>query len=308
MLPKGILINSLRGFCMALADSVPGVSGGTIAFLLGFYDKFIGSLDDLFHGTTENRKTAMRFLAKLACGWIIGFCLSALVLTSFFDSHTYEVSSLFMGFIVLSIPIVAAEEKETLKGRAKSLVFTLAGVVLVVGITLINPANENGIDVSAGSLDVGLAAYVFFAAMIAISAMVLPGISGSTLLLIFGLYVPIMSAVRAVMGFNLSYLPVLLIFIAGVACGILLFIRLIRMCLTRFRSQSIYTVIGMMIGSLYSIIQGPLTLSIPQPAMSLETFSILFFIIGGVVVGGLQLLKTHLEDPSDAPEKTSESK
>lgn len=308
MLPKGILINSLRGFCMALADSVPGVSGGTIAFLLGFYDKFIGSLDDLFHGTTENRKTAMRFLAKLACGWIIGFCLSALVLTSFFDSHIYEVSSLFMGFIVLSIPIVAAEEKETLKGRAKSLVFTLAGVVLVVGITLINPANGNGIDVSAGSLDVGLAAYVFFAAMIAISAMVLPGISGSTLLLIFGLYVPIMSAVRAVMGFNLSYLPVLLIFIAGVACGILLFIRLIRMCLTRFRSQSIYTVIGMMIGSLYSIIQGPLTLSIPQPAMSLETFSILFFIIGGVVVGGLQLLKTHLEDPSDAPEKTSESK
>lgn len=281
---------------MALADSVPGVSGGTIAFLLGFYDRFIGSLDDLFHGKKNDRLEAIRFLAKLAIGWIVGFGISAAVLTSFFDSHIYEVSSLFMGFIVFAIPVVALEEKRSLQGRWGNLAFTLAGIALVVAVTLLNPASGAGVNVATEHLDFGLVAYVFFAAMIAISAMVLPGISGSTLLLIFGLYVPIMGAVRSVMGFDFAYAPILGVFVLGVVCGVLLFVRLIRFCLRRYRSQTIYCIVGMMIGSLYSITQGPLTLASPMPAMGLGRFSVLFFLIGGAVVAGLQLLKRKLDD------------
>ncbi len=281
---------------MALADSVPGVSGGTIAFLLGFYDRFIGSLDDLFHGKKNDRLEAIRFLAKLAIGWIVGFGMSAAVLTSFFDSHIYEVSSLFMGFIVFAIPVVALEEKRSLQGRWGNLAFTVAGIALVVAVTLLNPASGAGVNVAIEHLDFGLVAYVFFAAMIAISAMVLPGISGSTLLLIFGLYVPIMGAVRSVMGFDFAYAPILGVFVLGVACGVLLFVRLIRFCLRRYRSQTIYCIVGMMIGSLYSITQGPLTLASPMPAMGLGQFSVLFFLIGGAVVAGLQLLKRKLDD------------
>ena len=287
-----LIVNSVRGFCMALADSVPGVSGGTVAFLLGFYDRFIGSLDDLFHGARAARFAAVRFLLKLGAGWAIGFGLSALVLTSFFDTHIYEVSSLFMGFIVFAIPIVVREELDALRKRLPYLAFAVVGVAFVVAVTLLSPVSGEGIDV-------GLVAYVFLAAMAAISAMVLPGISGSTLLLIFGLYVPIMGAVRATMGLDLSYLPILMVFAAGIACGMLLFVRLIRMCLERFRSQTIYAIIGMMLGSLFSITQGPLTLSEPQPAMSLDTFSIVFFLIGGAVVGGLQLLRSRLEEPAE---------
>ncbi len=281
---------------MALADSVPGVSGGTIAFLLGFYDRFIGSLDDLFHGKKNDRLEAIRFLAKLAIGWIVGFGISAAVLTSFFDSHIYEVSSLFMGFIVFAIPVVALEEKRSLQGRWGNLAFTVAGIALVVAVTLLNPASGAGVNVAIEHLDFGLVAYVFFAAMIAISAMVLPGISGSTLLLIFGLYVPIMGAVRSVMGFDFAYAPILGVFVLGVVCGVLLFVRLIRFCLRRYRSQTIYCIVGMMIGSLYSITQGPLTLASPMPAMGLGQFSVLFFLIGGAVVAGLQLLKRKLDD------------
>lgn len=293
---KNLAINFIRGFCMALADSVPGVSGGTIAFLLGFYDRFIGSLDDLFHGKKNDRLEAIRFLAKLAIGWIVGFGISAAVLTSFFDSHIYEVSSLFMGFIVFAIPVVALEEKRSLQGRWGNLAFTLAGIALVVAVTLLNPASGAGVNVAIEHLDFGLVAYVFFAAMIAISAMVLPGISGSTLLLIFGLYVPIMGAVRSVMGFDFAYAPILGVFVLGVVCGVLLFVRLIRFCLCRYRSQTIYCIVGMMIGSLYSITQGPLTLASPMPAMGLGQFSVLFFLIGGAVVAGLQLLKRKLDD------------
>ncbi len=68
-----MIINFIRGFCMALADSVPGVSGGTVAFLLGFYDKFIGSLDSLIAGNLEEKKKAVIFLIKLGIGWGIGF-------------------------------------------------------------------------------------------------------------------------------------------------------------------------------------------------------------------------------------------
>ena len=79
------IIQFIRGFCMALADSVPGVSGGTIAFLLGFYDKFIDSIDDLLTGTKEERKDAFVFLIKLGIGWISGFVIAVLILTSVFE-------------------------------------------------------------------------------------------------------------------------------------------------------------------------------------------------------------------------------
>ena len=64
------VIQFIRGFCMALADSVPGVSGGTVAFLLGFYDEFIGSIDDLISGNMEKKKKALFFLIKLGIGWV----------------------------------------------------------------------------------------------------------------------------------------------------------------------------------------------------------------------------------------------
>lgn len=292
---KNLILNFIRGFCMALADSVPGVSGGTIAFLLGFYDKFIGSLDDLFRGDGKQRKEAFVFLIKLGIGWIIGFGLSVLILTEVFDSHIYAISSLFIGFIICAIPIVVREEKKALKSNYKSALFLVLGAALVILITVLNSSAAAGAGRSVEHLTLGLGVYVFVAAMIAISAMVLPGISGSTLLLVFGLYMPIMTAVKECMHLNFAYLPAVLIFIVGVICGVLLFVRLIKMALKNFRSQSIYAIIGLMVGSLYSITQGPLTLTVPQPAMTIGTFNILFFIIGAVVVLGLQVLKGVME-------------
>ena len=72
------LVQFIRGFCMALADSVPGVSGGTVAFLLGFYDQFIDSIDDLITGSREKKKAALFFLIKLGTGWVCGMILGFL--------------------------------------------------------------------------------------------------------------------------------------------------------------------------------------------------------------------------------------
>ena len=92
-----VFLNAVRGFCMALADSVPGVSGGTIAFLLGFYDEFINSLNDLMGRDSKKRKKAFLFLVKLGIGWIIGFGMSVLILASLFEAHIYQISSVFFG-------------------------------------------------------------------------------------------------------------------------------------------------------------------------------------------------------------------
>ena len=289
------LINGIRGFCMALADSVPGVSGGTIAFILGFYDKFINSLDDLAYGDREKKKKALFFLFKIILGWIVGMVLADLILTSLFEKHIYAVSSVFIGFIVFSIPLIVKEEKKTLKGKYQNLIFTLLGIIAVVLITYLNPVTGDANAVDVSKLSMGLGFYVFVVAMIAISAMVLPGISGSTLLLIFGLYVPIISAIKELLHLNFDYLPVLIVFGLGVLTGILMVVRFIKLALKKYRSQSIYCILGLMVGSIYAIIMGPTTLSVPQEALSFSTFSILFFLIGGLVIIGLEQLKKILE-------------
>lgn len=288
---KEIIMNFINGFCMALADSVPGVSGGTVAFLLGFYDKFIGSLDNIFRGKKEDKIEALKYLVKLGIGWIIGFGLSVSILADIFDVQIYKISSVFLGFIIFAIPIVIYEEKDTLKNKWKEMLFILLGIAVVVAITLVNPASGTGINVSASGLNIGLIIYVFIAAMVAITAMVLPGISGSTLLLIFGLYVPIISALKELMHMNFSYLPVVIIFILGVLAGVALCVRLIRKALEKYRAQTVYCIIGLMLGSLFSIVMGPTTLEVPKDPMSFSTFSILFFVIGGAIILGLQGLK-----------------
>ncbi len=289
------LINGIRGFCMALADSVPGVSGGTIAFILGFYDKFINSLDRLMFGKKEERKKALVFLIKIGIGWVIGFVFAVLILTKLFQTEIYKVSSVFLGFIIFSIPLIIKQEKECLKGRYVNLIFTLIGIAIVVLVTYFNPMSGEGKVVDISNLNFGLIAYVFVVGMVAISAMVLPGISGSTLLLIFGLYIPIMNAIKEFLHMNFSYFPVLLTFGLGIIAGIIVVIKLIKMALKKFRSQTIYCILGLMLGSLYAIVMGPTTLDVPKDPMSIETFSIIFFVIGGAIIFALERVKAVLE-------------
>lgn len=289
------IINAIRGFCMALADSVPGVSGGTIAFVLGFYDKFINSLDRLVFGNRDEKKESIFFLFKLGIGWFIGMIFAVLVLTNLFQNHIYEVSSVFIGFIIFSLPVIIKEEKNVLKGKYKNLIFMLLGILVVSLITYFNPMSASSNNVNISHLNFSLGLYIFVAAMIAISAMVLPGISGSTLLLIFGLYIPIISAIKELLHFNFSYLGALIFFGFGVIMGICLVIKLIKLALKKYRSQMMYLIIGLMIGSLYAIVMGPTTLEVPTDPMSFKTFSILFFILGGLVIFGLEKLKSILE-------------
>lgn len=284
------VLQFIRGFCMALADSVPGVSGGTIAFLLGFYDQFIDSIDDLITGDKEKKKSALFFLIKLGIGWVCGMVLAMLILASVFEAHIYAISSLFIGFIIFAIPIVIREEKECLLAKKAAIPFILVGIAVVCAITYFNPVG-GGEGVNLEHLTPGLGLFVFVAGMITISAMVLPGISGSTLLLIMGLYLPIVKAIKDILHLDLAAFPTVFLFGCGVLVGAFSVVKLIRKALEHFRAQTIYMIIGLMIGSIYAVIMGPTTLDVPQKAMSIHEFNIIFFIIGGALIIGLQKLK-----------------
>lgn len=309
MKAKQLIVTMVHGFCMALADSVPGVSGGTVAFLLGFYDNFISSLNDLMTGNLESKKKALVYLVKLGIGWAIGFIASVLVLASVFEAHIYSISSLFIGFILFAIPVVIYEERECLKEKLWTMFMILFGAGGVAALTFFTVGDSTNA-VSLEHPTIGTYLYVFMVGAIAICAMVLPGISGSTLLLIFGLYISIIGAIKETLTLNLQYVPLLFCFGIGVIVGIVSIVRLIRIALEKWRSATVFLIIGMMLGSLYSVAMGPTTLTdadknpLGWPPLDFSSFSILFFLIGGAIIVGMQLLgsaksKTASQDKTE---------
>ena len=284
----------VHGFCMALADSVPGVSGGTIAFIMGFYDQFIGSINNLVFGKMRQKKQAFRYLFKLGIGWLIGMGMAVLALSSLFESHIYMISSLFIGFIAGSLPVVVHEEYQSFRKVMKGFFFLCLGIFTVVIITWLNGR------IGAGTADMAsmsplLGIKLFFIGMIAISAMFLPGISGSTLLLIFGMYIPVINAVRGLISMNFACFPALMIFGLGVLTGAVTVVRLIQFCLENYRTQSVYMILGMMIGSFYAIIMGPTTLENALPALNLGSLNLVAVFIGLGLVLGMHFIKEWSE-------------
>ncbi|MBD9098196.1 DUF368 domain-containing protein [bacterium] len=282
-----MIIDFIRGFFMALADSVPGVSGGTIAFLMGFFDKFINSLNYLMKGTKEEKIKSIKFLAKIFVGWIVGMGLAVTILANLFDKEIYKMSSLFLGFIIAAIPVMIMEEKESVKGKYKNIIWAIVGA----GVVILLSSLKMGSNLDLTHLNIVMFIYIFIAGMLAISAMVLPGISGSTILLSFGLYIPVINGVKDFLHFDFSSFTLLFALGLGILFGVATVLRLIKKLLDNHRSAIVYAIIGMMIGSLYAIVIGPTTLKVPQDAMTLKTFSIIFFIIGVVIVLAFQQVK-----------------
>lgn len=130
-----MLHTMLNGLAMALADSVPGVSGGTIAYILGFYERFINALHALFSKSPAQRKEAILYFCKFGIGWLIGMGSSVIVLTSIFDTNIYFLSSVFIGLTVAAIPYILRAESATLSKSYSSSIFVLIGVLMVALLT-----------------------------------------------------------------------------------------------------------------------------------------------------------------------------
>ncbi len=298
-----LLKNAINGFCMAIANSVPGVSGGNIALLLGFYDDFISAINDVIY-SKENRRRGLAYLLMLGLGWLVGIVGAIFLIDAILEEHIYAISSLFFGFMLCSLPVMVYDERECLKGKYYNIVFTLLGFGVIVGVTYASASITGGADLTV--LSPILAVKLFFAGLLSIAAMLLPGISGSTVFLMFGLYQPIMSAFKSLLTLDMRVVPCLLFLGLGAVTGFLCTVKLVKLCLRRFRSQTVYATLGMLLGSLYSLLMGPATLDNPKPPMTPRLFNWPLIAVGAVVVSALEFFKFRRDKRNEKIKSTSQ--
>lgn len=131
-----MITTMLHGMAMALADSVPGVSGGTVAFIPGFYERFLGALHDLIRGSGARRRAAFWYLFRFGLGWAAGMGASVLVLSQIFEKNIYFLSSAFLGLTVGAIPFILREEGKNI--RPQDADFFLLGAALVAAFSFLS--------------------------------------------------------------------------------------------------------------------------------------------------------------------------
>ena len=286
-------LTAFHGFCMALADSVPGVSGGTIAFILGVYDRFLDALHQLFGTDKDARRAAVRYLLQLGLGWVVGMVASVAALAELFASQVYFMSSLFLGLTLASFPFVIRAERRVLHGQVRNCPFALFGLLLVVLLTLLR-TNAAGVAIRFAGAPVWMLGYIFLSGAVAITAILLSA----------GVSLPAIGAIKAFLGLDLSVMPGLIALGLGVIAGIGLSIHAIRTALRKYRSQMDWLILGLMAGSLYAIVMGPAGLDAPQPPVSLQSFDWLGFILGICLLLGLEALR-RAQTPGPAAPKES---
>ena len=229
----------------------------------------------------------------------MGACV--LALSKLFEAHIYFTSSLFLGPTLASFPFVIRAERDSLRGQERYAPFAVFGALLVVSLTLLR-TNAAGISIRFAGAPLWMLGYIFFSGAVAITAMVLPGISSSTILLIEGVYLPAIQAVRAFFGFDFSVFPGLIALGFGVLAGIGLSIHAIRAALKKYRPQMVWPILGLMAGSLYAIVMGPAGLDAPQAPVRLASFDFAGFALGIAILLGLEALRKWMaQRPASKP-------
>jgi len=258
----------LKGMAMGAADTVPGVSGGTIAFITNIYEELIFSiqacnLKALKILYKDGIKLAWKhingeFLLILFLGIISSAILFANIVSIFLDNFETYVMSFFIGLILASSLYIW--RKIRVNGWLSYLLF-LGGVLLAVLLNFI-PQGQSQTSIF----------YIFFSGAIAICAMILPGISGAFILLLLGAYESVLEAVRTI------DLIILLSFISGCIVGLISFSNLLAYLIGYWRQQTLTFLLGVLLGSLYII--WPSQLSAEEFSFSLWGGCTLLIVIG----------------------------
>lgn len=235
--------NLYRGLIMGASDVVPGVSGGTIAVILGIYEQLIEAINGIF---SRNFKKHLSFLIPLGVGVVTAIFLLAGVIEWLFEHYPRQTQFTFLGLIVGVLPFLFQQSKARENFKISHILFLIIGAVIVGSMAFFR-ANE-----TAPVTDFETSTYIwlFLSGFIASAAMILPGISGSFLLLIIGSYTTIISAIS-----NLNLLVVVIVG-TGIILGILMMSKVIRFFLTAFPHMTYALVIGMVIGSVFVIFPG----------------------------------------------------
>lgn len=308
-LPEAAVL-AAKGFCMGVSDIIPGVSGGTIAFITGIYEQLLAAIASL-DGVAIRRAAALdvkgvlarvhlRFILALATGIAVAIVGTSRVVHRLLDDYPVQTWSLFFGLILASILFIG----KRIKDWRSSVLFLIVGAVgawKLVGLIPVQTPESP--------------LFLVLCGMIAICAMILPGISGSFLLLILGKYRYVTGAVKA------FWLPenmlILLPFAVGALIGITVFSRVLRYCLARYHDPTMALLTGFMIGAMRKVwpwqdeIRSVMirdkkhvleTAMVLPESLSMEVLSAIGLMVAGfVAVLLLEKLAATEEDASAAP-------
>lgn len=241
---KDYIVIGLKGMAMGAADVVPGVSGGTIAFISGIYEELLGSISNVNLGLfktlkNEGFKIAWKqlngnFLLSLFIGIFISILSLAKAIKYLLENEPILLWSFFFGLVLASIIYIA---KQISKWNFISIIILVLGAFLAYYITTLNPL----VSESSSSF------YIFFAGAIAICAMILPGISGSFILVLLGAYKPVLGAL------NDKDFKTIFTFIAGAVIGLLSFSKVLKWLFANYKNYTLAALTGFIMGSLNKI-------------------------------------------------------
>ena len=241
---KDYFLISLKGIAMGAADVVPGVSGGTIAFISGIYEELLQSISNIKLGLlktlkNEGFKAAWtelngNFLLSLFIGIIVSFLSLAKVISWLLETHPILLWSFFFGLVLASIIYVA---KQIEKWNVISILLLIATTAIAYVITTLPPLVSEDSSMP----------FIFLAGAIAICAMILPGISGSFILVLLGAYKPVLNALTN------KDIPVIVVFMLGEITGLLSFSRVLKWLFANYKNFTLAALTGFIIGSLNKI-------------------------------------------------------
>ena len=248
------IFDMLKGMVMGIANVIPGVSGGTMAVSMGIYDKLIGSITHLF----KDLKKSIITLLPIGLGMVIGILALARVIEFMFERIPVQTNTFFIGLIAGGLPMIIKEVKGQ-KIKLSGIVGFLVFFVLVIGMAALDGASGNNAEFSKGITDI---IKLFGAGIVAAATMVIPGVSGSMMLMLLGYYEPVISAVneavdglRGVEGASFaSALFVLIPFGIGVVIGIFAIAKLIEWLFSKFKLTVYWAIIGLISASPIAII------------------------------------------------------
>lgn len=301
---KECFMLAIKGSAMGAADVIPGVSGGTIAFMTGIFEELVGSINSfdatavrlLLTGKVVNfwKHINGTFLASVGSGILLSVLTLAKLMLYLLNNHPIETWAFFFGLIVASSMFIL----RSIKGwDILSVVMTVMGIILGVTVCTLSPT-ETPNDLW----------FIFLSGAIAICAMILPGISGSFILLILGKYEYIMETItRLTAGDFSTTLPVIVVFGAGAATGIISFSKFLHWLLGKFHKQTLLVMAGFIIGSLVKVwpwsnmdaIKASQFQNVPEDALYLIPVeqvdmhymgAIIFAFVGFLLVTGVELM------------------
>ena len=270
----------LKGMVMGIANIIPGVSGGTMAVSMGIYDRFIHCLTHLF----KEFKESLKFLIPLFIGIGIALVGLSFIIEPAFEHFPLQTSCLFIGLIVGGLPAICKK----VKGKGVKVSYIIPFLIffaIVVGMAVLGEHEGNAADLSFGLWSV---IKLFLVGIIASATMVIPGVSGSMMLLLLGYYNPIISSIKnfvtALVSFDVQGIlqgcGVLVPAGLGIVVGIFAIAKLIEVIFEKFPTQAYWAIIGLIVASPIAVL---LSVGISTVTIWSVLVSIVTFVVGFVI-------------------------